>query len=287
MTGRTVEVDLAGGKVRVRIDAESGLSAPDSGDSSPRGPSAPAGRPISNPLVARDPARSAGTAARSPGDGPRSRWRSWANGRPPPSPSAGWETGAAPARGVGRRAPRRRLPGRQTRHPEIDALAGPSLRHGWRVVADDVVALDAKGRPRPVERPVRIKPVPSPFCPNCGTEDQSCSAPRRMARSRSAGASGRFPARAGAGGAPSSSAAAPARCGCGRRAKAADWPRWRARLEFSASGRPGAGRARRIVRRAPVWRLSGGTLAERCRILSTSVFTEGFRCPEWITMRIS
>jgi hypothetical protein len=36
--------------------------------------------------------------------------------------------------------------------------AALALRHGWRILADDMVVLNEQGRPRAIERPVRIKP---------------------------------------------------------------------------------------------------------------------------------
>lgn len=143
-----------------------------------------------------------------------------------------------------------------------------ALRHGWRLAADDVVALDARGRPRPVERPVRIKPG-SALLPELRRLGLDLSPLRAgwpvLLPLRRLGRLPRRPVRAvfvlqrrGAG---------PVRLrpegeGGGLAALARHVSNFRERPAQALAALAG------VVRRARVWRLSGGTLEERCRTLS-------------------
>jgi hypothetical protein len=269
MTGRTVEVDLAGGKVRVRVDA---------------------GAPFQRRFGKLFPTRTVGD--RRPAD-LEIRWsrgsgevrrngRAIARGRTEESVAllGEWAATSLALRRLRDRAlllhaawvdgPRGGvfLVGRHGSGKSTLSLA-LSLRHGWRVVADDVVALDAKGRPRPVERPVRIKPGAAALLPELRNLKINLAPLRAgwpvLVPLQRRGPSPRRPVRAvfilerrGSG---------PARLrpegeGRGLAALARHVSNFR---ERPAEALPALAR---IVSRAPVWRLSGGTLGERCRILS-------------------
>jgi len=272
MTGRTVEVDLAGGKVRVRVDGEASFQRRFRG---------------LFPTRTVGSRRTADLEIRwSGGSGEvRRNGRAIARGRTEASVALLGEWAATSLA-------LRKLSGRALLLHAAWA-AGPQggiflvgahgtgkstlslaleLRHGWRVLADDVIALDANGRPRPVERPVRIKPGATALLPEL-RKLRIDLAPLR------AGWPVLVPLRRG----PSPRRKIRAVFILERRGSGP------VRLRPEGEGRGLAALARhvsnfrerpaealaalaRVVRRAPVWRLSGGTLEERCRTLSTFRF---------------
>ncbi|RPH41511.1 MAG: hypothetical protein EHM91_10085 [Planctomycetota bacterium] len=273
MTDRTVEVDLAGGKVRVRVDA---------------------GAPFQRRFGRLFPSR---TVASRPTADLEIRWsrgsgevrrngRSIARGRTEASTALLGEWVATSVALDKLRSRALLLHAAWVDGPQGGILlvgahgSGKStlslaleLRHGRHVLADDVIALDANGRPRPVERPVRIKPGAVALLPELRNLKLDL-APfragwpvliplRRRERSpRRAVRAVFILERRGSG---------PVRLrpeGEGRGLAAL------ARHVSNFRERPAEALAAlaRVVRRAPVWRLSGGTLDERCRTLSTFRF---------------
>jgi len=273
MTDRMVEVDLAGGKVRVRVDAEASFQRRFGG----LFPSRTVG--------SRRPADLEIRWSRGSGE-VRQDGRAIARGRTEASVAllGEWAATSLALRRLRDRAlllhaawvdgPKGGvlLVGAHGSGKSTLSLA-LSLRHGWRVIADDVVALDAAGRPRPVERPVRIKPGAVSVLPELRKLKINLAPLRTgwpvLVPLQRRGASSRRTVRAvflleRRGRGPVS--LRPEGEGRGLAALARHVSNFRERPAEAL------GALARIVRRAPVWRLSGGTLGERCRTLSTFRF---------------